>query len=380
MASTDDDKANVGGGSGDGGSKGSWWAWDNLVKVAKEKTRETLEIVKSDFTEFTTTMSADTTNLIHSATAQFVQSSNTATFLLDSFDNKMKLETSNRGYSASAIQDRYENELKALQLSEATYLSDPLLADEFAKWQEAFDPDANKAAISELLIENSSMRLIYSKLVPAQISNDQFWCRYFFKANVFEEEHRKRIKLLERVKDATAANKEEQEDKEGAADWDEDENEDLDEKDKTINNSGESMIEKEASPDMDKPSIPTVTQSAQLLIEEQTGEGVSEIASETNKSLEDKVNMEQETESGLMVSSVKTEDSDDWDKVSDQVNEEESTNVESDSAVAAERKKILSSKAKSSADQGVVTSKSSGKGDKDSKTEENNDDWDDWGE
>lgn len=132
----------------------------------------TLEIVKSDFSEFTTTMTADTTNLIQSATAQFVESSNTATFLLDSFDNKVKLETSNRGFaltSASAIQDRYENELKALQLSEATYLSDAAPAHEFAKWQQSFEPDANKAAISDLLIENSSMRLIYSKLVTISL-------------------------------------------------------------------------------------------------------------------------------------------------------------------------------------------------------------------
>ena len=57
---------------------------------------ETLEIVKSDFSEFTTTMTEDTTHLLNSATAQFVEKSNTASFLLDTFDNKVKIETNNR--------------------------------------------------------------------------------------------------------------------------------------------------------------------------------------------------------------------------------------------------------------------------------------------
>lgn len=347
----------------------------------------TLEIVKSDFSEFTTTMTADTTNLIQSATAQFVESSNTATFLLDSFDNKVKLETSNRGFaltSASAIQDRYENELKALQLSEATYLSDAAPAHEFAKWQQSFEPDANKAAISDLLIENSSMRLIYSKLVPAQISNDQFWCRYFFKANVFEEEHRKRIKLLERVKDVASK---EQDAEEGAADWDEDEDEDEDEEpaeeDKTINNSGQSAGGSEPPSPQQQADDAMSREVAQLTIEEQTKEAlseisgdVSEIAQAANDNFEDKVAKAKSDVGGeSMVSSVKTEDSDDWDKVSDQANEDES-----DSAATSDRKDILSSRAKSAAKpDSAVASKTSTLEGKD-KPEDNNDDWDDWGE
>ena len=55
--------------------------------------------------------------------------------------------------------------------------------------------------------------------VPAQLSNEQFWCRYFFKVNNFEEEHIKRIKLLERVTDVSKLNSE------PTLDW-EDENED----------------------------------------------------------------------------------------------------------------------------------------------------------
>jgi hypothetical protein len=46
--------------------------------------------------------------------------------------------------------------------------------------------------------------------VPAQLSNNLFWARYFFKVSQLEEEHRKRVKLIERVTvpepDSSAAN------------------------------------------------------------------------------------------------------------------------------------------------------------------------------
>ena len=41
--------------------------------------------------------------------------------------------------------------------------------------------------------------IFISKKVPAQISNQQFWSRYFFKVTQLDEEHKKRIKLLERA-------------------------------------------------------------------------------------------------------------------------------------------------------------------------------------
>ncbi len=231
------------------------------------QTLETLEIVKHDFTEFKTVMTEDTTNLINQATAQFVESTNTASYLLDTFDNKVKLETNNRHLASSTVQQRYENELKAIQLSEATYLfpGENNDASEYAAWQQGFDPDANKAVISQLLIDNSSMRLIYSRLVPAQISNETFWCRYFYRIGQFEEEQRKRIKLLERVKEANLATPAVEE--EESAVWgDEDEDE------KTIE------------------------------------EVVSQVVSELVKAEEQEL-------SESMVASIKTEDSDEWDKV-----------------------------------------------------------------
>ncbi len=170
-------------------------------------------------------MTEDTTNLINQATAQFVESTNNASYLLDTIENKIKLETNHRKLTSSTIQERYETELKAIQLSESTYLfaGENNDAAEYAAWQESFDCEANKTLISDLLIENSSMRLIYSKLVPGQVSNEVFWCRYFYRMSLFEEEQKKRIKLLERVKEANLSTDVAEEEGTGWDDEDDDE-------------------------------------------------------------------------------------------------------------------------------------------------------------
>ncbi len=81
-------------------------------------------------------MSADTAQLLSSASAQLVESRHTAQLLLDSLDSAVRLEASGR--KASAVRERHESELRALQLREATYLTEPAPADAFAKWQVRF--------------------------------------------------------------------------------------------------------------------------------------------------------------------------------------------------------------------------------------------------
>ena len=56
--------------------------------------------------------------------------------------------------------------------------------------------------------------------MPAQITNDEFWSRYFFKVNLLKKENKKRVKLLER-----ASNQVNQDNEHETLDWDEDEEE-----------------------------------------------------------------------------------------------------------------------------------------------------------
>lgn len=361
----------------DGEGKSSWWGWDNIVKAAKEKTISTLETVKSDFNEFKTIMTNDTTNLINSATAQLVEKSNTASFLLDSFDNKVKIETSNRLNLSATASNRYENELKAIQLDENIYLSDPEEAEEFTKWKESFNPDDFKATVSDLLIENSSMHLIYSKLVPAQLSNDQFWCRYFYRINIFEEEQKKRIKLLERVKEATNMTTDE------TVNWDEDDSDNED--DKTINESPKKVTDEnnEKEPEVESNENESSKESKVNSVEDEISSEIEkividketkEIVTEIKESLEDvaKTNPERSMER-----SINREDSDDWDKLDSDTNDAtNNSDKKNKSQIAKEQTVELKAKAEE-----PTQEKESTKSNKDAEvSNDNSEDWDDWGE
>jgi hypothetical protein len=199
-------------------------------------------MIKTDLAEFKTTMTHDTTNLLNQATNQLnnqsiLNSLSSFSLINTANDNEENSENSNTNSSSknnnnnrkqikrsnnktSSIQDRYKQELEQLQSNEQTYLTDPANNQALfsGEWSDNFNPDTYKSQISDILIENSSMRLLYSQLVPAQISNNQFWSRYFFKVNQLEEEHKKRVKLLER-----AINDTQNEDKKDELDWDEEE-------------------------------------------------------------------------------------------------------------------------------------------------------------
>jgi hypothetical protein len=156
-------------------------------------------------------MKTDTTHLLTQATAQ-LPSSTTITQLLNegpkimsdynqpSSSNILRKQTS----SLVTVQDRYLNDLNKLRQTDTTYLEDPKITDndkdnEFSEWVKIFDVDSYKSIISDLLIENNEMRLLFSQLVPSQVTNIQFWSRYFYKVNILEEDHKKRLKLIERA-------------------------------------------------------------------------------------------------------------------------------------------------------------------------------------
>lgn len=51
-------------------------------------------------------------------------------------------------------------------------------------------------------------KFYFSTKVPAQMSNDQFWSRYFFKYNQLEEDYKKRLQLLEKASKTETSNEE----------------------------------------------------------------------------------------------------------------------------------------------------------------------------
>jgi hypothetical protein len=154
----------------------SWWG--SLIQTAKEKTKTAMELIKTDFDEFKTTMATDTNQLLTQITSiniadnlNPILTNLNKTFSVSEDDGQggfgRRQDESDKptASGSSSIYDRYLNELKSLQSNQNTYLSDPNDEQAFVDFRDNFDSNSYKSDISDLLIENSAMRLLYSQLV-----------------------------------------------------------------------------------------------------------------------------------------------------------------------------------------------------------------------
>jgi hypothetical protein len=218
--------------------------------------------MKNDLAEFTNVMSTDANNLFNQASSQVMEKSSSILLFnsssspppdteKSSINNNSNNKQNQMKSTTSNIQVRYNEELKQIQTNEDVYLNQLIESNEdYIQWLASFNLENFKSVISDLLIENSSMRLLYSQLVPAQISNEQFWSRYFYRINQLDEEHKKRLKLLERVVNKDSNNDDQQQTT--ATDWDDQEEEEEEEKkeeeeeiEKPLNNVKSSTISNE---------------------------------------------------------------------------------------------------------------------------------------
>ncbi len=69
----------------------------------------------------------------------------------------------------------------------------------YEDWLALFDTEEHKGDISDLLVANTDVRAIYTKLVPAVVSNADFWGRYFYKVHQLKQDEARRAALKERA-------------------------------------------------------------------------------------------------------------------------------------------------------------------------------------
>ena len=68
------------------------------------------------------------------------------------------------------------------------------------------DLDKRQGEISDLMVNNASVREHYKSMVPDQASHRLFWKRYFFKVHLIELQEARRNVLKKRAEEATKSN------------------------------------------------------------------------------------------------------------------------------------------------------------------------------
>lgn len=80
------------------------------------------------------------------------------------------------------IFDQAQSRLSALQNDKRTYIDPVEDSDtEYEKFLDSFDIDVRKKDISDLMVNESAVRGLYTSLVPSQVPHTVFWQRYVCK-------------------------------------------------------------------------------------------------------------------------------------------------------------------------------------------------------
>ena len=58
---------------------------------------------------------------------------------------------------------------------------------EYQEWAGQFDVQPRQAEISQLLVSCPHVRTMHGQLVPAKVSYENFWKRYFFKSGLLQQ-------------------------------------------------------------------------------------------------------------------------------------------------------------------------------------------------
>lgn len=67
----------------------------------------------------------------------------------------------------------------------ATYIF--VKGEKFGNWKAKFSVQAQQSDISNLLVTCPHIRSLHSQLVPAKVSYETFWMRYFYKVQLLEQ-------------------------------------------------------------------------------------------------------------------------------------------------------------------------------------------------
>ncbi|KAJ0977573.1 hypothetical protein J5N97_013047 [Dioscorea zingiberensis] len=276
-----EDEASVEAPAGGGGA----WSFDGLIKTIASKSETVIQTYRRDLEEFGSGLKKETTALREAAsravmdlpgsleagasvaqeslesvgqviddlgssvlrgTAEIISHGKEALLTndADASDSSSQANPSSKRYS------RFEAQVLAIQMDQATFAEEPEDGDEFEKWREGFKVEEKAEEIEGLLYESSHLEGFFEKMVPSVVDYTTFWARYFYRVHKLKLAEDARASLVKRV----ISREEEEEDLSWEVDDDEDENEtqekDVEEKEileKEVGNveEAEEMVRKE---------------------------------------------------------------------------------------------------------------------------------------
>lgn len=105
---------------------------------------------------------------------------------------------SDRSGLNSKVYSRFDSQLNAIQSDARTYCNDPEDLDDYNKWKLGFVLSDRESEIEKLIGDNGSVEAIYRKVVPNEVNDGSFWCRYFYRVQKLKQQEDVRANLVRR--------------------------------------------------------------------------------------------------------------------------------------------------------------------------------------
>ncbi|KAK1426685.1 hypothetical protein QVD17_15363 [Tagetes erecta] len=228
----DDDSTSYINSSEDGNSSvsgGGLWSFGDLVKTLTTKSESVFETYRRDLKEFGTGLRKESDlfrevasravkdlpapidvgssaiDVVLKSTVEIIAQGKETVFQsssdVDESDSSEK--PSSRTYSDGSGLDlrrlsRFDAQLSVIRSDVRTYCEDPEDVEDYRKWKLGFVVGDKKDEIEKLSGDDGDLVGVYSKLVPNEVDDEAFWCRYFYKVYKLKQQEDVRAKLVKR--------------------------------------------------------------------------------------------------------------------------------------------------------------------------------------
>lgn len=94
---------------------------------------------------------------------------------------------------------RFDAQLRSIQSDVNTFGEEPEDLDDYNKWKVGFMLDEKNEEIENLVEENGDLERIYKRVVPNDVDQETFWCRYFYRVHKLKQQADMRANIVKRA-------------------------------------------------------------------------------------------------------------------------------------------------------------------------------------
>lgn len=198
------------------------WSFGGLIKTISTRSESVMETYRRDLKEFGLGLKKET-EIIRDAASRAVMDlpasleagASAAQGALDGVmkstadiisketknfmsDGESETPETNRSLNTGRY-SRFEAQLSAIQSDLNTFCEEPEDVEEYKRWKLEFQLNERTDEIEGLIGGDGILESVYRKIVPREVDQETFWCRYFYRVDKLNQQERVRANLVKRA-------------------------------------------------------------------------------------------------------------------------------------------------------------------------------------